>query len=94
MAYTPAMEAIERLRAKPLRQDILDLYVELRDLRKVADILQVSRNTLWSWRVRLDISDVDLQEVLLRQGEVGNTTGKKDLGIEIDEYRRPTTQGK
>ena len=67
MMYTPAMEAVERVRGRPLRQDILDLYVQHRDLQKVGEVLGASRTTLWYWRTRLGITDVDLQVALLEK---------------------------
>lgn len=71
MMYTPAMEAVEKVRGRPLRQDILDLYVQHRDLQKVGEVLGevlgASRTTLWYWRTRLGITDVDLQVALLEK---------------------------
>jgi len=59
------MEAVERMAGKPLKQAIIDLYLEHRDLGVVAEKLGCSRHSLWNWRLRLGIGDVDLKVAVL-----------------------------
>ena len=66
MTLTPSMQAAERMAQKPLRQAIIDLYVDHRDLGVVSAKLGCSRQSLWNWRLRLGLSDADLKLAALR----------------------------
>ena len=60
MTTTSKMQAAERIAGKPLRQAIIDLYLEHRDLGVVAEKLGCSRASLWNWRLRMGLSEADL----------------------------------
>ncbi len=64
MQYTEAMREVEERFGQPIRNLILDLYGEHRSLEKVASIIGVERVTVFNWRLRLNITEADLQESL------------------------------
>ena len=55
------MDVIEAEYGKPLRDNLIDLYDEHRSMAVVAEQLGVSRGTIWGWRLRIGLSDADLQ---------------------------------
>ena len=70
MQQTTAMILAERQYGKTLRNLIIDLYDEHRNLERVADYLHISRATLVTWRVKLGLEEIELRDIM-RQRDAG-----------------------
>lgn len=67
MTPTALMVAIEHSHGRPLRDILLELYRDLRDWAQVAKRIGVSRQALFSWRLRLGLSDEVVLTWLMEQ---------------------------
>ena len=67
MQQTAAMILAERQYGKTIRDLIIDLYDEHRNLEKVAVYLDVSRATLVTWRVKLGLEEIELRDIMCKR---------------------------
>lgn len=73
MGLTTNMKAAERLYGRPIKELILDFYLQYRSKQKVASLFGISRIALGEWCDRVGITEVDLRLAVLEADGVGET---------------------
>lgn len=61
MPITKDMAERQEKHGTPIRDLVLNLYAECGDLGQVAESLEITRATLWTWRLRLGITEKELE---------------------------------
>ena len=64
MQQTTAMTLAEQQHEKPIKDLIVDLYDEYRNMEKVADKLDVTRATLLTWRIKVGLDELSLKRII------------------------------
>ena len=58
--------AIEQFYEKPFRELFIDLYLQHGTINRVCQVLGISRNSAWAWRLETGLSESDLKLAVLK----------------------------